>query len=94
MRSVPICECVCVCACACTHARVFSNRHIHTENHIYIYTYILVLLSFVLIQSKNMLTIPGKRKVMGACICVSTCVFVRVLTVTSHEHIKKDTTHL
>ena len=84
VRSVPTCECVCVCvcvrarACVCTHARVFSNKH-WTIISIYIHTYIFVLLSFVLIQTKNMLTIPRKRKVTGVCICVHMCVFVCVL---------------
>ena len=55
--------CVCVCVCVC----------------VCIHTYIFMLLSFVLIQTKNMLIMPGKKKVTGACICVPTCVFVCVL---------------
>ena len=78
--------CVCVRARAhtCVHARMSSQiSTIALDNHMYIYThtYIFVLLSFVLIQTKNMLTIPGGKikKVTGACICVPTCIFVCAL---------------
>ena len=79
---VSVCVCVRACVCARVCARTRESSQISTialDNHMYIHTYIFVLLSFVLIQTKNTLTIPGKRKVTGACICVPTCVFVCVL---------------